>query len=130
MRNGSNSARTPRVFLIRLAMFILVVAGGCVCAVALTRLQARATESRQHVFLAQSVVSTVREIDGLEWRAIGGQPPAAIGLAAHLATADLLDGLRTDHNYPMSQQLLADAVSYTDAVRDEITTLQSGQIEL
>ena len=34
---------SPRLLVFRLAMFILVVASGCGCAYAVTRLQARAT---------------------------------------------------------------------------------------
>lgn len=111
------------------ALLVLIVCGSGLAFV-LTELQGRAVASRDNAYQALNVIRSVRVIDGLEWRVIAGEDPAAIAKQVEVESVVLLRAITFDRSQSEDATKLAtEAQEYTTAVTDLVRAFSEGDRE-
>lgn len=111
--------------LLAVVIVVVLVAGGVVGAYSISSLFNRAANSQTERQHALELITSVRTIDGLEWRAAAGEdfePLRAEVSAAKEKLADLL----SHHRGPESDELKRQVSGYLLAIDQEFAALQVG----
>lgn len=104
----------------------LVAIIGCVMALVLTSLESRGAASHQLTRDALRVVDVVRQLDGLEWRAVAGEDIDLITAEVELAKKSLDESFVNSADE--SGQLMKEFVAYADAVDEMLVALGRGDV--
>ena len=105
----------------------VVAAIGFAMALTLTTLEGRGSEAHRSAREAMRVVDVVRQIDGLEWRAVAGEEIDPIVAAVGRSRETLTTTVISDTDAP--EQLLAEFDEYADAVSEMLSALARGDVD-
>jgi diguanylate cyclase (GGDEF)-like protein/PAS domain S-box-containing protein len=116
--------------LVGLAVGVVLLLGGVALAVVLTNLQTRVASSNAQAFRSLRVVSHVREIDALEWRAVAGQDIKLVTAQVDTAKREAFREIQGAHTTTESTELRVSLLSYFGAIDDELAALKTGNRKL